>query len=594
MAVFTGYQRAVWLAIHCLQITQSTLMDDDFFLTWERPETPDTMMRRLDHEVMTPTHLFTSRVPGRWADIMIWKQEPVHDYSSDEDDHSIRGYESPYAYREEEESSERGEGQNEKEHHKNAGLAESMAPNENEVQNSKEDLEFLRERLVTFIEDTYKLKGNHPEAAKELLEGAEELKMIHTLMLEDIKDLPLSVVQENPLNISRRKMLNLSLEKTELNWSNQDNYHRDRMGKYWVKQLNDILHKVAPFDIEIKIDIENHLNVKSLELQRLVLQTVDYMFQKEWINKENFIEFFKKDDTLEVAAINMIVMFLIKTQWQKRQVTVKSILNSWYSAHAKNMFEELDYPYQRRFSYVCHKLIYLYQYENHVKKVEDYQYKNFEHKLSYLLEVLFKDKIAFNTLEKYFYLPASKEAMEDFHKENPYFIEMKDALLKMQILFMEIQNQEETEEEKEHFIILHQVLELILENYGHINLGNEQPANLFHKKMRLGYFGIDLIEELDHIDHYLFHRFSKSKRQSREFERIWELNRLDDRSKVEELWLIENEIKIKFQRYHDFLRFAYNHEPINQFCFPQQVQHKIKHLRTKIKFFQELYGYFYV
>ncbi|EFP89614.1 uncharacterized protein PGTG_15577 [Puccinia graminis f. sp. tritici CRL 75-36-700-3] len=138
---------------------------------------------------------------------------------------------------------------------------------------------------------------------------------------------------------------------------------------------------------------------------------------------------------------------------------------------------------------------------------------------------------------------ASKEAMEDFHKENPYFIEMKDALLKIQILFMEIQNHEETEEEKEHFIILHQVLD---------------------------------------------------KRQSQEFERIWKLNRLDHKSKVEELWLIENEIKIKFQRYHDFLRFAYNHDPINEFCFPQQVQHKIKHLRTKIKFFQELYGYFYV
>jgi hypothetical protein len=111
------------------------------------------------------------------------------------------------------------------------------------------------------------------------------------------------------------------------------------MGKYCVKRLNDILHKVSPFNMEIKIDTEDHLNVKSLELQRIVLQTVDYMFQKNWINKENYIKFFKKDDTLEFVAMNMIVMFLIETQWQKRQVTVNSILDSWYSAHAKNMFE---------------------------------------------------------------------------------------------------------------------------------------------------------------------------------------------------------------------------------------------------------------
>jgi hypothetical protein len=211
-----------------------------------------------------------------------------------------------------------------------------------------------------------------------------------------------------------------------------------------------------------------------------------------------------------------------------------------------------------------------------------------------LLGLLFKDKIAFKTLEKYFYLPSSKEDMEKFQEESPHFNLIKEALLNMEILFMEIQNQEETEEEKKHFIILHQVLDLILENYGQINLGNEQPGHLFHKKMRLGYFGIDLIEELDHIDHYLFHCFSKSKRQSQEFGRIWKLNRLQDQSKSEELQLIENEIKRKFQRYYGFISFAYNHEPINEFCFPQQVQHKMKNLKTKIKFYKELYGYFYL
>jgi hypothetical protein len=77
-----------------------------------------------------------------------------------------------------------------------------------ELQNSREDLDFLGEQLVMFIDDTNKLKGNHHEAAEKLLQGAEELKMIHTLMLEDIKDLPLSVIQENPLEfeVSRRKM----------------------------------------------------------------------------------------------------------------------------------------------------------------------------------------------------------------------------------------------------------------------------------------------------------------------------------------------------------------------------------------------------
>jgi hypothetical protein len=91
-------------------------------------------MRRLHHEVMTPTHLLTSRVPGRWADILIWKHEPVHDdssdseeddYSSEEDDHSseeddhlLHGHESPTSYHEEEELSQRDEDLNEKKHHK--------------------------------------------------------------------------------------------------------------------------------------------------------------------------------------------------------------------------------------------------------------------------------------------------------------------------------------------------------------------------------------------------------------------------------------------------------------------------------------------
>ncbi|OAV98992.1 hypothetical protein PTTG_25426 [Puccinia triticina 1-1 BBBD Race 1] len=80
------------------------------------------------------------------------------------------------------------------------------------------------------------------------------------------------------------------------------------------ENLSKILHKIGPVEIEMGDNFDEKFYKKGLLLRKNIFDTINYMHKYGYITTEDYQEFFLKDNTLEIAAINIYYSLVSQNQ----------------------------------------------------------------------------------------------------------------------------------------------------------------------------------------------------------------------------------------------------------------------------------------
>ncbi|KAA1085873.1 hypothetical protein PGT21_022075 [Puccinia graminis f. sp. tritici] len=134
-----------------------------------------------------------------------------------------------------------------------------------------------------------------------------------------------------------------------------------------VKFLDRMLHDTPSFFINRKIDLKNEVNRKSLKLQRIIFQLVDYMLRYQLIKTDHFNHLFRDEKTLELAAINMVATFGLDNQKDleskfNKYYSSKIFLRTWNCSHLRSLPENLERRKQIKFKFMSLKALLFQHY----------------------------------------------------------------------------------------------------------------------------------------------------------------------------------------------------------------------------------------
>jgi hypothetical protein len=198
----------------------------------------------------------------------------------------------------------------------------------------KKDLKNLRS------EAWKKFKNQNHEDSHEILKKYDELDSIHKLLGYHIRDKISSLISpETGSSIFQMKHLAKylkSLMPERLITSADNNVATDSL----IKSLNVLLmesnylsRRYIPFPEK---------NGATLNLQRIIFQTVDYMFQHCLISPNQFRYFFQMPKTLKLAARNMVSTFELRygrELFYPKFPRPQFILDNPYSSHFWGLFQ---------------------------------------------------------------------------------------------------------------------------------------------------------------------------------------------------------------------------------------------------------------
>ncbi|KAA1070479.1 hypothetical protein PGT21_013063 [Puccinia graminis f. sp. tritici] len=133
--------------------------------------------------------------------------------------------------------------------------------------------------------------------------------------------------------------------------------------KTLAKDLIALLDKIETLGVDEEIDPNDVKTFIALRLQSLVIQGIGYLYKYNLINTQEVKDLFESKSKMDLAAINMDLIFKINggfDQYIPICLSGKLILRSQHSSHFRVLFEALDEDKRRYISYACLKLIYYY------------------------------------------------------------------------------------------------------------------------------------------------------------------------------------------------------------------------------------------
>ncbi|KAI7953809.1 hypothetical protein MJO28_006356 [Puccinia striiformis f. sp. tritici] len=350
-----------------------------------------------------------------------------------------------------------------------------------EIKSMQADLASLRKTLAKCSSEVQGLQVEPAETKEKLMKNVEELNEIHKLMLCNYirsQILMLSGKGSTMTDISPKDSLPQSIH-TGFSKKKQDPYiselhgdlledFKDRLSNQFVERLNFLLHDIASFGINKKIDQEDSVNQIKLNLQRIVLQTIHLMYKHDLVNREVFRHFFEINNTLEISAINLILTFHIKMGFRRHSFYHNNqvVLNNPHSSHTTTMFQGLDSREQRLFLYLCLKLHFTYHYKELVENEEYWVDGNSSHEIGILLNSIFQDASFFNALEDHLkFTLLSRWKQDEFKRLNPEFMKMKAKAQKLTEYLIKIHSNTAPWDKPEVSKILFLILDFVEEFY---------------------------------------------------------------------------------------------------------------------------------
>jgi len=256
----------------------------------------------------------------------------------------------------------------------------------------------LRSSLEIFSNKVHELKRVEPGGKENLLRNVEELKSLHDQMLLRIRSRLIELTGNG------FTMISLKPKDSQMEVSNSRHFHdglelqgdlldlvKEKLSTELIERLNGLLHGIASCEIYDKIVLQDAFHQSTLKLQRMVLQTIDYMYKYGLITKKTLRHFFGMKKTLETSAKNLILTFQIQMGFPNSSFyhCNKVVLSNPYSSHAISILPGLDHKQQRYFVYLCLKEHFTHHYKEILEKEEYWMNKDLKPKIKELLGLFF-------------------------------------------------------------------------------------------------------------------------------------------------------------------------------------------------------------
>ncbi|POW04089.1 hypothetical protein PSTT_10631 [Puccinia striiformis] len=165
------------------------------------------------------------------------------------------------------------------------------------------------------------------------------------------------------------------------------------VGKFLSQELNELLHRIGQFDNKNKIDLNQTENQVIIEIRSLVFQTIEHLYKKKLINQEEFTEFFRTKNTMEIAANTMVTSHRIKFGMDKDSLSVEQMNSKVFDrncnlSHFRSIQKSfLSYNYVLPSSYneimQDNRLFYMLENYNRAKSGTREEWYGFEKGLQY-------------------------------------------------------------------------------------------------------------------------------------------------------------------------------------------------------------------
>ncbi|POW01470.1 hypothetical protein PSHT_12529 [Puccinia striiformis] len=304
------------------------------------------------------------------------------------------------------------------------------------------------------------------------------------------------------------------------------------VGKFLSQELNELLHRIGQFDNKNKIDLNQTENQVIIEIRSLVFQTIEHLYKKKLINQEEFTEFFRTKNTMEIAANTMVTSHRIKFGMDKDSLSVEQMNSKVFDrncnlSHFRSIPKGLESNDKRLFSYLSLKSFLSYNYVLPSSYNEIMQ----DNRLFYMLENYNRAK------------SGTREEWYGFEKGLQYK-EIKEILKSLKESFLD--DREKSTQER---ILSFYILEFVEANYGWEALemmidGDQKLSEGRELKLKMASMSTSFVvfEELDNIRWYLRWKFTKDQPESLPFITFaWDNSKLDPTT---ELDLISKYLKV--------------------------------------------------
>ncbi|KAA1115769.1 hypothetical protein PGTUg99_031171 [Puccinia graminis f. sp. tritici] len=315
-----------------------------------------------------------------------------------------------------------------------------------QISSMRDDLKNIRTMMENLAKEIQELELGCPGTKEKMIKDVEELNYIHRLMLFRVQSriLELSGKGSGMIGLkpkdSQRKTSKSNRQEVTLHGYLLDEV-KEKDSRNFVERLNNLLYKIALFDINQKIDLHDVSNQYRLKLQRLVFMTVDYMYQHSLINEDTFRYFFAIKNTLETSAINTILTYDIQMGFPRHFYyhSNQVVLCSRHSSHTMNSFKGLGSREQRNFLYLCLKVHFIHYFKAYVESEGPWLDLNFKNEMKLLFHLIFEDTSFFNRLEMCLQIPSLPKWKQDEIKTfNPDYLLVKKTVHDLAKAFLKI------------------------------------------------------------------------------------------------------------------------------------------------------------
>jgi hypothetical protein len=114
----------------------------------------------------------------------------------------------------------------------------------------------------------------------------------------------------------------------------------EHIPKSLANELAILLQKISPFKLDQEIQTAKVENALALRLQSIVFQAIDYLYKYKFVARKDVKDLFGSNNILELAVINMVLMFKINVGFEKDiPMSSKEIMKSHHSSHFRSLFE---------------------------------------------------------------------------------------------------------------------------------------------------------------------------------------------------------------------------------------------------------------
>ncbi|POW10865.1 hypothetical protein PSHT_08587 [Puccinia striiformis] len=313
------------------------------------------------------------------------------------------------------------------------------------------------------------------------------------------------------------------------------------IGKFLIKELNELLHRIGQFDTKDKIDLTQTKTQMIIEIRSLVFQTVEYLRNKKLINQQQFTMFFREKDTMEIASNTKVTYHKIKFGMDKDSLSVEQMNSKVFHrncnlSHFRSIAKGLESTDRRMFSYLSLKSFLSYNYV-----------------LPSSYNKIIQDNRLFHMLENYYKVKSGTREEWYKYEKSLQYKEIKEILKFLEESFLD--DREKSTQER---ILSFYILEFVEANYGwealEMTIDKDQKLSEGKElKLKLASMSASFVffEELDNIRWYLRWKFTEDQPESLPFITFeWDNSKLDP---ITELDLISKYLKVNLALAQKFI-----------------------------------------